>query len=223
MACNCSHELAPIKPDSRFRTALWIALVINLAMFMVEVMGGMYANSAALWADALDFFGDAANYAISLAVLGASLYWRATVALIKGITMALFGFVVMGKVAYNYMQGIPPEAITMGVIGAMALVANVIAAVILYRFRDGDSNMQSVWLCSRNDAIGNIAVIFAALGVFGTGSMLPDIIVAVIMAGLGLSAGYQVIKKSLIERQQSITTEKTAKSTTNTSTKTTCS
>lgn len=202
MACNCSHEPAPIKPDSRFRTALWIALIINLAMFVVEIMGGMYANSAALWADALDFFGDAANYAISLAVLGVSLYWRATVALVKGMTMALFGFVVIGKVAYNYMQGIPPEAITMGIIGVLALVANVIAAVVLYRFRDGDSNMQSVWLCSRNDAIGNVAVIFAAVGVFGTGSMLPDIIVAAIMAGLGLSAGYQVIRKALSERRE---------------------
>lgn len=202
MACNCSHEPAPITPDSRFRTALWIALIINLAMFVVEIMGGMYANSAALWADALDFFGDAANYAISLAVLGASLYWRATVALVKGMTMALFGFVVIGKVAYNYMQGIPPEAITMGIIGVLALVANVIAAVVLYRFRDGDSNMQSVWLCSRNDAIGNVAVIFAAVGVFGTGSMLPDIIVAAIMAGLGLSAGYQVIRKALSERRE---------------------
>lgn len=202
MACDCSHEPAPPKPNSKFRTALWIALFINLTMFLVEVTGGMYANSAALWADALDFFGDAANYAISLAVLGASLYWRATVALVKGITMALFGFVVIGKVAYNYIQGIPPEAMTMGVIGVLALCANVVAAVILYRFRDGDSNMQSVWLCSRNDAIGNVAVIFAAVGVFGTGSMLPDIIVAVIMAGLGLSAGYQVIRRALNERRE---------------------
>ncbi|QOW46274.1 MULTISPECIES: cation transporter [Acinetobacter] len=202
MACTCSHEPAPQKPNSKFRTALWIALIINLTLFFVELVGGAYAHSSALWADSLDFFGDAVNYGISLAVLGASLYWRATVALIKGLTMALFGFVVIGKSAYAYMQGIPPEAMTMGAIGILALIANVIAAVILYAFRDGDANMRSVWLCSRNDAIGNVAVIFAAVGVFGTGSLLPDIIVAVIMATLGLTGGYQVIKKALQERRE---------------------
>lgn len=201
MACSCSHELAPIKPNSKFRMALWIALWINLSMFLVELVGGAYAHSSALWADSLDFFGDAVNYGISLAVLGASLYWRATVALIKGLTMAAFGLVVMAKVIYAYLLGIPPEAITMGIIGAIALLANVITAVILYAFRDGDSNMKSVWLCSRNDAIGNVAVIFAAIGVFGTGSLWPDMIVAVIMASLGLTAGYQVVKQALQERR----------------------
>ncbi|WP_010113269.1 cation transporter [Acinetobacter sp. P8-3-8] len=202
MACTCSHEPAPQKPNSKFRTALWIALFINLAMFLVELIGGAYAHSSALWADSLDFFGDAVNYGISLAVLGASLYWRATVALLKGVTMALFGLVVIAKTAYAYVQGIPPEAITMGTIGVLALIANVIAAVILYAFRDGDSNMQSVWLCSRNDAIGNVAVILAAVGVFGTGSLIPDLIVAVVMSILGLTGGYQVIKKAMQERKQ---------------------
>ncbi|WP_151810242.1 cation transporter [Acinetobacter bereziniae] len=202
MACTCSHEPAPQKPNSKFRTALWIALFINLAMFFVELIGGAYAHSSALWADSLDFFGDAVNYAVSLAVLGASLYWRATVALFKGAIMAIFGLVVIAKTVYAYIQGIPPEAITMGVIGVLALIANVISAVVLYAFRDGDSNMQSVWLCSRNDAIGNVAVIFAAIGVFGTGSMFPDLIVAVIMATLGLTGGYQVIKKANQERKQ---------------------
>ncbi|MBD8009676.1 MULTISPECIES: cation transporter [Acinetobacter] len=203
MACSCSHEPAPSTPNSKFRTALWIALFINLTLFIVELVGGAYAHSSALWADALDFFGDAVNYGISLAVLGASLYWRATVALIKGLTMAVFGLVVIGKVIYAFIQGIPPEALTMGVIGVLALIANVITAVILYAFRDGDANMKSVWLCSRNDAIGNAAVILAAVGVFGTGSMLPDIIVAIIMAGLGLTAGYQVVKQAFIERTSS--------------------
>ena len=202
MACTCSHEPAPQKPNSKFRTALWIALVINLTMFFVELIGGAYTHSSALWADSLDFFGDAVNYAISLAVLGASLYWRATVALFKGITMALFGFVVIAKTIYAYMQGVPPEAITMGIIGVLALIANVVAAFVLYAFRDGDSNMQSVWLCSRNDAIGNVAVIMAAIGVFGTGSLLPDVIVAVIMATLGLTGGYQVIVQALKERTE---------------------
>lgn len=200
MACSCSHEPVPPKSNSKFRTALWIALLINLTLFGVELIGGAYAHSSALWADALDFFGDAVNYGISLAVIGASLYWRATVALIKGLTMAVFGLVVIGKVIYAFMQGIPPEAITMGIIGVLALIANVVTAIILYAFRDGDANMKSVWLCSRNDAIGNVAVIFAAVGVFGTGSLWPDVIVAVIMAGLGLTAGYQIVKQALTER-----------------------
>lgn len=202
MACTCSHEPAPQKPNSKFRTALWIALFINLTMFFVELIGGAYAHSSALWADSLDFFGDAVNYGISLAVLGASLYWRATVALMKGLSMALFGLVVIAKTAYAYVEGIPPEAMTMGVIGVLALIANVIAAVVLYAFRDGDSNMQSVWLCSRNDAIGNVAVILAALGVFGTGSLLPDLMVALVISILGLTGGYQVIKKAVQERKQ---------------------
>lgn len=200
MACSCSHEPAPSKPDSKFRTALWIALVVNLTLFVVELIGGAYAHSSALWADALDFFGDAVNYGVSLAVIGASLYWRATVALLKGMTMALFGLVIIGKVVYAYLQGIPPEALTMGLIGVLALLANVFTAVILYAFREGDSNMRSVWLCSRNDAIGNAAVILAAVGVFGTGSLWPDIIVAMIMASLGLTAGYQIVKQALAER-----------------------
>ncbi len=200
MACSCSHQPAPSKPDSKFRTALWIALVVNLTLFVVELVGGAYAHSSALWADALDFFGDAVNYGISLAVIGASLYWRATVALLKGLTMALFGLVVIGKVIYAYLQGIPPQALTMGLIGVLALLANVFTAVILYTFREGDSNMKSVWLCSRNDAIGNAAVILAAVGVFGTGSLWPDMIVAMIMAGLGLTAGYQIVKQARAER-----------------------
>lgn len=200
MACSCSHEPVPPKPNSKFRTALWIALVVNLTLFVVELIGGAYAHSSALWADALDFFGDAVNYGVSLAVIGASLYWRATVALLKGMTMALFGLVIMGKVIYAYLQGIPPEALTMGLIGVLALLANVFTAVILYAFREGDSNMRSVWLCSRNDAIGNAAVILAAVGVFGTGSLWPDIIVAMIMASLGLTAGYQIMKQALAER-----------------------
>lgn len=204
MACQCSPEPAVPKSNSKFRTALWIALIINLAMFIVELIGGSYAHSSALWADSLDFFGDSVNYGVSLAVLGASLYWRATFALLKGLSMMLFGLVVIGKTIYAYIQGIPPEAITMGMIGILALIANMIAAGVLYAFRDGDSNMQSVWLCSRNDAIGNVAVIFAAVGVFGTGSLLPDLIVASVMATLGLTAGYQVIQRARKERGMSL-------------------
>ncbi|ENU30518.1 cation transporter [Acinetobacter sp. NIPH 1852] len=199
--CNTTPSTQIISP--RFRKALWIALFLNAGMFFVEIIGGSHARSVALWADALDFAGDAANYAISLAVLSMSLYWRATAALLKGLTMAAFGIFVIVKVLWSWWLGVIPEPMLMGLIGVLALVVNVAVALMLYAFRDGDANMRSVWLCSRNDAIANLAIIIAAVGVFGTGTMFPDLIVAFIIAYLGVSSGYSVIKQSLRERKQS--------------------
>lgn len=202
--CGCASTCSPTKKVSpRFRKALWIALVINALMFVVEIVGGYKAQSVSLWADALDFAGDAANYALSLVVLSMSLYWRATAALVKGLTMAAFGFFVIAKVVWSFFHGVSPEPMVMGTIGVMALIANVSVALMLYAFRDGDANMRSVWLCSRNDSIANIAVIFAAVGVFGTGTVFPDLLVAFVIAYLGVSSGYAVIKQSLQERKQS--------------------
>lgn len=201
--CGCASTCSPSKKVSpRFRKALWIALVINALMFVVEILGGYKAQSVSLWADALDFAGDAANYALSLVVLSMSLYWRATAALLKGITMAAFGIFVIAKVVWSYFYGFSPEPMVMGAIGVMALIANVSVALMLYAFRDGDANMRSVWLCSRNDSIANIAVILAAVGVFGTGSVFPDLLVAFVIAYLGVSSGYAVIKQSQQERKQ---------------------
>lgn len=180
----------------RYRKILWIALIINLAMFVIEIISGLNANSVSLLADAIDFFGDAMNYGISLAVLSMSLMWRARAALFKGFTMGAFGLFVLASAVLSYMQGHVPEPYTMGAIGLLALITNVSAAIMLYAYREGDANMQSVWLCSRNDAIGNVAVMIAAFGVFGSGSAWPDLLVGVIMAGLGLSAAVQVIKKA---------------------------
>ena len=200
--CGCNTACAPAKTMSpKFRKALWIALILNALMFFVEIIGGAHARSVSLWADALDFAGDAANYAISLAVLSMTLYWRATAALLKGITMAVFGIFVMMKVMWTWWLGITPEPMLMGTIGVLALVVNVVVALMLYAFRDGDANMRSVWLCSRNDAIGNIAVIIAAVGVFGTGTMFPDLIVAFIIAYLGVSSGLSVIQQARAERK----------------------
>ena len=200
--CGCNTACGPAKKISpKFRKALWIALVLNALMFFVEIIGGSHARSVSLWADALDFAGDAANYAISLAVLSMTLYWRATAALLKGITMAEFGIFVMMKVMWTWWLGITPEPILMGTIGVLALVVNVVVALMLYAFRDGDANMRSVWLCSRNDAIGNIAVIIAAVGVFRTGTMFPDLIVAFIIAYLGVSSGLSVIQQARAERK----------------------
>lgn len=194
----CAQECSP-PPNTRYRRILWAALVINAAMLGVEVVAGLSAASTALQADALDFLGDATNYAISLFVLGFALSWRARAALVKGVTMGAFGLWVVGATISNLVAGTVPEPFTMGWVGTLALVANVTVAGLLYAFREGDSNMRSVWLCSRNDAIGNIAVIFAALGVFGTGSAWPDLAVAAIMASLGLTAATQVVRAALSE------------------------
>lgn len=192
---------APPPPDrsSAYRRVLWVALVVNAAMFGVEVVAGITAGSVSLQADALDFFGDAANYALSLSVLSLALVWRARAALVKGLSMGVFGVWVLGAAAFSVIDGGTPHAITMGVVGFVALIANVVVAVLLYRFREGDANMRSVWLCSRNDAIGNAAVMVAALGVVGTGTLWPDIAVAAVMAGLALSASVETVRAALIE------------------------
>ena len=182
--------------DPRWRRALWIALVVNAAMFAVEMAAGAAADSRALMADALDFFSDAANYAISLAVAGMALAVRARAALFKGLTLLGLGFWVLASTGYAALAGTLPQAATMGMIGGLALVANVGVALLLYRFRTGDANMRSVWICSRNDAIGNVAVVAAAAGVFGTGTAWPDLLVAAVLAALALSGGVQIIRQA---------------------------
>lgn len=192
----CDSGCATPAVGPAFRKALWVALVINLAMFGVEIVSGLRSGSVSLLADAIDFAGDAANYGISLVVLSMGLVWRARAALLKGVTMMTFGLFVLARAGWSLHAGVLPEPMTMGVIGALALLANVAVALMLYAFREGDSNMRSVWLCSRNDALGNIAVMAAAAGVFGTGSAWPDLGVALAMAGLALSAGYSVIRQA---------------------------
>jgi cation diffusion facilitator family transporter len=198
MAGCCAGSCSTDKPvvDRKYRKILWIALVVNAAMFGVELLGGLSSGSVSLLADAVDFFGDAANYGVSLFVLGMAAVWRARTAIVKGLTMATYGVFVLAAAMWNLMTGTVPEATTMGTIGTMALAANLLVAVLLFAYRNGDSNMQSVWLCTRNDVIGNIAVLLAALGVFGTGAGWPDVIVASIMAILGLTAAYTVIKQA---------------------------
>lgn len=194
--CNSSCSSTGGSNDPRWRRALWIALAVNFGMFGTEIVAGAAADSRALMADALDFFGDAANYAISLAVAGLALTWRSRAALLKGATLIVLGLWVLGSSIYAALTGAAPDARTMGVIGVLALLANTGVALLLYRFRTGDANMRSVWICSRNDAIGNIAVVAAAAGVFGTGTAWPDLIVASVLAGLGLSGGAQIMREA---------------------------
>ena len=191
----------PIPPS--YRRVLWIALVVNLTMFAVELAAGWGAGSVSLLADAVDFFGDAANYALSLFVLSMGLAARARTALLKGVFMGGYGLYVLAQAGWNGWHGVVPQALTMGVVGTMALAANLGVAVLLYAYRDGDANMRSVWLCTRNDAIGNVAVILAAVGVSGSGSAWPDLLVALMMAALGLSAARSVIAQATRELKDS--------------------
>lgn len=200
MACNsCASDGEAGGIDPAWRRALWIALVVNAGMFAVELYAGAAADSHALKADALDFFGDAANYAISLLVAGLALAWRARAALFKGATLVVLGAFVLASALWSAIHGSDPEPQTMGIIGTLALLANFGVAVLLFRFRTGDSNMRSVWICSRNDAIGNVAVVAAAAGVFGTGTAWPDLIVAAILATLGLTGGWQIVRHARAE------------------------
>ena len=199
--CKAACGTTATLNDPRWRRALWIALGVNAAMFAVEMAAGAAADSRALQADALDFLGDAANYAISLLVAGMALAWRARAALAKGLTLIGLGCWVMITAILAALGGASPEPELMGIIGGLALAANAGVAIMLYRFRTGDANMRSVWICSRNDAIGNIAVMAAALGVFGTGTAWPDLIVAAILALLGISGGIQIVWQARRELQ----------------------
>ena len=204
MSAYCCHDAtcsaAPVDPQ--FRKALWIALVLNAVMFAVEFGASWSSGSVSLLADSIDFFGDAGNYAISLAVLAMSLSARARAALFKAACMGAFGVFVLGKTLWNLYGGVAPEAMTMGAVGFVALAVNGGVAWMLYRFRSGDANMRSVWICSRNDAVGNVAVMLAALGVFGTGSAWPDLLVAAVIAGLALIGSWTVTRQARAELRQ---------------------
>lgn len=200
---SCSSSTPP--PDGRYRKVLWAALLINFAMFGVELASSLAAGSVSLLADSIDFLGDAANYGVSLFVLGMAVVWRSRAAYAKGAVMGVFGVLVLARALWLGLDGHLPHAQTMGAISLLALAANGTVAAMLYAFRNGDANMRSVWLCTRNDMIGNLAVMLAALGVFGTRAGWPDIVVASIMACLGLSAAREVIRHARAElREQAL-------------------
>jgi Co/Zn/Cd efflux system component len=178
-------------------------LTINAAMFLVEIGAGLAAGSASLQADALDFLGDAANYSISLFVVGMALRYRATAAMLKGLTMGVFGLWIIGTLIWHALHGTLPSAITMGTVGLAALIANAVSFVLLWAHRQGDANMRSAWICTRNDVLGNLAVLLAALGVLGTGTGWPDVFVAAIMATLALQGASIVIRQARMELQVS--------------------
>ncbi|MEQ1607952.1 MAG: cation transporter [Hyphomonadaceae bacterium] len=204
MAGCCEHDACASnegpKVDPIWRRALWVALIVNATMFAAEVAAGFAASSSALQADALDFLSDSANYAISLGVAGLGLAIRSRTAFFKGATLLMLGLWVVGSAGWRAATGgAVPHADVMGLVGFVALVANAGVALMLFRFRRGDADMRSVWICSRNDAIGNVAVMLAALGVFGTGTLWPDVLVAAIMAALSITGGWTIMRQAMSE------------------------
>lgn len=203
----CGHHVEPPKREvsKAYRASLWIVLAINAVMFVVEIGAGFLSGSASLQADSLDFLSDAANYGVSLLVVGMALQARAYAALTKAGSMLMFGAWVLGVAAWHLWTGSVPEAHTMGIVGLSALLANAASFGVLWRFREGDSNMRSAWICTRNDVLGNLAVLLAALGVFGTGTGWPDVIVATIMAGLAIQGAATVFPQALNELRRART------------------
>jgi cation diffusion facilitator family transporter len=196
MSACCAHDPLDTSIQGAYRRILWIALIINALMFIVEIIAGLLSHSLSLQADALDFFADAANYGISLVVLGMGVRWRAGTAMAKGLAMGAFGIWVLGLAIYRTFTEQIPDATIMGGVGFVALLANAAVAWMLFRYRSGDSNMRSVWLCSRNDAIANVAVIVAASGVWATGTAWPDLLVGVLIAGLALTSAFQIVRQA---------------------------
>jgi len=201
----CGHKPDPeARPrDAGYRRVLWIALGINAVMFVVEIVAGLAAGSVSLQADALDFLADAGNYGISLFVAGMALRNRARAALLKGASMGLFGAWVTGATVWHVESGTIPHFEAMGAVAVLALLANAAVLGLLWAYRRGDSNMRSVWLCSRNDVIGNVAVMLAALGVWGSGTGWPDMIVAAVMAFLALQGAAAIIRQAMVELHKS--------------------
>jgi Co/Zn/Cd efflux system component len=195
----CGNDAIFDGMSSSYKRALWAVVSINAGMFVLEAGAGIFAGSQALQADALDFLGDSVTYALSLFVLGMPLVWRARAALLKGVSLGAMGLWVLGSTGYHVMVLGVPKAEVMGAVGLLALAANLTSVLLLFRFREGDANVRSVWLCSRNDAIGNLAVIFAASGVFATGSAWPDLVVAAIMASLFLWSSLLIVRQAIGE------------------------
>ena len=201
MSACCDHK-EHNAADPRVRLALIIALIVNMAMFIIEMGGGAFAESVGLQADAIDFLGDSMNYGLSLAVLGMAVAWHTRVAFVKALAMLAFGVWVWSMIVVHWLAGTVPEAPVMGGIAFLAMLANIFCGVILFRFRGRDANMASVWICTRNDALSNIAVMIAASGVWVSESGLPDLAVGALIGGLAISGGIQVLRMVRAEHRQ---------------------
>ena len=176
------------------RRTLQIVLLINAVMFLTESVAGVLAHSTALFADSLDMLGDAIVYGFSLYVIGRGMAWQARAALLKGLIMAAFGIGLLVQVAFKITSGITPTVEVMGVVGTLAFAANLWCLALLWRRRGDDINMRSAWICSRNDVIGNVAVLVAAGAVAVTGSPWPDIAIGLLVASVFGRSAVQVVR-----------------------------
>lgn len=200
--CGCTGDSARAEKDPGYRRALWIVVLLNLGFGACEIVGGFIADSQALKADSLDFIGDGTITLAGLVALGWTATSRARIALVQGIFLLTLGLGVIGAALWRALGAIAPEADLMGGIGLVALLVNVVAAFVLSRFREGDANMRAVWLFSRNDALGNVAVIVAAGLVAWTGSAWPDLTVAVLIAGIFLHSAYEILRGARSELRE---------------------
>lgn len=202
---HCAHQPVFTGATPAYRRVLIAVIAINASMFVIEAAAGLAAGSMALQADALDFLADSATYALSLWVIAKPARWRANAALFKGLSLAVLGLWVLGATIWRVFGTGVPEPLVMGAVGLLALAANVASVLLLLRYRDGDANVRSVWLCSRNDAIGNIAVVIAASGVFAAGAAWPDLVVAAAMASLFCTSAIGIVRRALAERAAIVT------------------
>lgn len=200
--CGCESNVKFDGMSDTYKNVLWVIIAINFVMFIVEMYSSTIADSMALRADALDFLGDTLTYTITLLAIGHSIRWRASAALFKGGLLALIGLWVLGSSLYKILVlGMPNETI-MTSVAIMAFTANMISVLLLMRYREGDANIRSVWLCSRNDAIGNLAVLVAAGFVFYFQSPWPDLIVAILMASLFLHSATLILRQAILELKE---------------------
>jgi Co/Zn/Cd efflux system component len=198
-SCCCGGVPVFDGMSDRYKRVLWTVICLNGAMFLTEMIAGQLAGSQALKADALDFLADTVTYGLSLAVIGASLRRRASAALLKGFSLSAMALWVFGSTVYQTLVLGLPKAEVMGLIGVLALAANLASVLLLLPYKDGDANVRSVWLCSRNDAIGNVIVMIAALGVWSTATAWPDLAVAAVMAGIFLTSSAQILRQAWAE------------------------
>lgn len=200
MSDHCGHHVFTGQ-SAAYQRILWIVAGLNFLMFGVELGWGIAASSQALLADSLDLLGDGLTYSLSLWAIHQTPRHRSIVAMLKGGSLLLFALIIFIDIIIHIFAKHTPLPITMGWVAATVLTVNVLCAILLYRFRDGDANIRSVWLCSRNDAIGNILVMIAAGAVFLFQSGWPDLLAAGILVLLFLSSAIRILRLSWLEMQ----------------------
>jgi Co/Zn/Cd efflux system component len=206
MSGCCDHDAGDTSFDGAsavYRRVLLIVIALNAGMFVAEIVAGVAAGSLALFADSLDFAADAATYGITLLVIGKSVRVRTNAALAKGLSLAVMAALVLGGTGWRVLVQGTPDSMTMGTVALAALAVNATSVALLLKWREGDANVRSVWLCSRNDAIGNVLVLVAASGVFATGTGWPDLAVAAAMAALFLNSSMKIVRQAFAERAAS--------------------